>query len=112
MQRRTIFNIFFLGATLSLATGVQAQATIVVGGKAFTEQILMTEMTVQLLQSKGFKPDRKAGMGTAVLRAAQENGQIDWTMLRLTQGRYQKRIKRKAHIAVNNLSTLWIRRPR
>ena len=77
MQRRTIFNIFFLGATLSLATGVQAQATIVVGGKAFTEQILMTEMTVQLLQSKGFKPDRKAGMGTAVLRAAQENGQID-----------------------------------
>ena len=77
MQRRTILGTVFLGATLSLATGVQAQATIVVGGKAFTEQILMTEMTVQLLQSKGFKPDRKAGMGTAVLRAAQENGQID-----------------------------------
>ena len=37
----------------------------------------MTEMTVQLLEAKGFKPDRKAGMGSAALRSAHENGQID-----------------------------------
>ena len=34
-------------------------------------------MTAQLLQAKGFKVDVKAGMGSAVLRQAQENGQID-----------------------------------
>ena len=37
----------------------------------------MSQMTAQLLQAKGFKPDVKAGMGSAVVRQAQENGQID-----------------------------------
>ena len=61
---------------LNFAAGAAAQA-IVVGGKNFTEQQLMSQMTAQLLQAKGFKPDVKAGMGSAVLRQAQENGQID-----------------------------------
>ena len=60
----------------NLATSVLAQ-TIVVGGKNFTEQQIMSQMTAQLLQAKGFKPDVKAGMGSAVVRQAQENGQID-----------------------------------
>lgn len=59
-----------------LCGGVTAQ-TIVVSGKAFTEQQIMTAMTVALLKAKGFTPDRKAGMGTAAVRAALENGQID-----------------------------------
>jgi osmoprotectant transport system substrate-binding protein len=54
-----------------------AAQTIVVGGKAFTEQQIMTAMTVQLLKAKGFNPDRKAGMGSAAVRAAMENGQVD-----------------------------------
>ena len=58
------------------AGGATAQ-TIVVGGKAFTEQQIMTAMTVSLLKSMGFTPDRKAGMGSAAVRAALENGQID-----------------------------------
>ena len=37
----------------------------------------MAAMTAQLLKAKGFKPDVKAGMGSAVLRQAQESGQID-----------------------------------
>jgi osmoprotectant transport system substrate-binding protein len=57
--------------------GTTAAQTIVVGGKAFTEQQIMTAMTVQLLKAKGFNPDRKAGMGSAAVRAALENGQID-----------------------------------
>ena len=60
----------------ALACAVQAQ-TIVVGGKAFTEQQIMTAMTVAALKAKGFTPDRKAGMGSAAVRAALENGQID-----------------------------------
>jgi len=60
-----------------LCLGGAAAQTIVVGGKAFTEQQIMTAMTVALLKAKGFAPDRKAGMGSAAVRAALENGQID-----------------------------------
>jgi len=68
-------TMVFLGAMV-LASAVPAQ-TIVVGGKAFTEQQIMTAMTVALLKAKGFTPDRKAGMGSAAVRQAMENGQID-----------------------------------
>jgi osmoprotectant transport system substrate-binding protein len=37
----------------------------------------MTAMTVAMLKAKGFNPERKAGMGSAAVRAALENGQID-----------------------------------
>ncbi|GLK74635.1 glycine betaine ABC transporter substrate-binding protein [Ancylobacter dichloromethanicus] len=52
-------------------------ATLVVGGKNYTEQQLMAAMTAQLLKAKGFDVDKRAGLGTAPLRQAQENGQID-----------------------------------
>jgi osmoprotectant transport system substrate-binding protein len=61
---------------LCFSAGAAAQ-NIVVGGKNFTEQQIMSQMTAQLLQAKGFKPDVKAGMGSAVVRQAQESGQID-----------------------------------
>ena len=68
----------FVGALAitAIASGIHAQ-TVVVGGKAFTEQQIMTAMTVAALKAKGFTPDRKAGMGRAAVRAALENGQID-----------------------------------
>ena len=47
-------------------SGSAAAQTIVVGGKAFTEQQIMTAMTVALLKAKGFTPDRKTGMGSAM----------------------------------------------
>jgi osmoprotectant transport system substrate-binding protein len=58
------------------AAGADAQP-IVVGGKNFTEQQIMAAMTAQLLRAKGFTPEVKAGMGSAVLRQAQESGQVD-----------------------------------
>ncbi|WP_163575473.1 glycine betaine ABC transporter substrate-binding protein [Halomonas faecis] len=66
-------------AGLALAgTFATAQAEeIVVGGKNFTEQQLLASMTTQYLQSLGYEVDSRAGMGSAVLRQAQENGQID-----------------------------------
>jgi len=54
-----------------------AQTPVVVGGKNFTEQQIMAEMTVQLLNANGFKADKRAGMGSTILRQAQESGQID-----------------------------------
>ncbi|MEP7062898.1 MAG: glycine betaine ABC transporter substrate-binding protein [Betaproteobacteria bacterium] len=63
--------------TLMAVATLAAAQNIVVGGKNFTEQQIMSQMTAQLLQAKGFKVDVKAGMGSAVLRQAQESGQID-----------------------------------
>jgi osmoprotectant transport system substrate-binding protein len=65
----------FVGAML-VAGSVQAQE-IVVGGKNFTEQQLLSAMTAQLLEANGFTVDNRAGMGSAAVRQAMENGQID-----------------------------------
>ena len=66
------------GAALSagIATGAAAEA-IVVGGKNFTEQQLLSAITEQLLEAKGFDADNRSGMGSAALRQAMESGQID-----------------------------------
>lgn len=77
---KTIFARILAGASLSVAllagTSVAAQE-VVVGGKNFTEQQIIAEMTAKLLEAKGFKVVKRDGMGSSVLRAAQENGQID-----------------------------------
>ncbi|MGM0783563.1 MAG: glycine betaine ABC transporter substrate-binding protein [Pseudomonadota bacterium] len=59
----------------SLATA-QAEE-IAVGGKNFTEQQILASMTTQYLEGLGYDVESRAGMGSAVLRQAQENGQID-----------------------------------
>ncbi|WP_308917837.1 glycine betaine ABC transporter substrate-binding protein [Jannaschia sp. LMIT008] len=66
-------------AALALALlGTTASAQeIVVGGKNFTEQLLLSEMTAQLLAANGFDVDKNDGLGSTVLRQAQENGQVD-----------------------------------
>ena len=69
-----------LGAASSRSRSSQAAVsaqTVVVGGKGFTEQQLIAELTSQLLAANGFKPDKRVGMGTAVLRQALDSGQID-----------------------------------
>ena len=76
MKLTRIFAFLATAVISATATSVTAQ-NIVVGGKNFTEQQIMSQMTAQILQAKGFKPDVKAGMGSAVLRQAQESGQID-----------------------------------
>ncbi len=77
MLRRSILKIAFAAAALAAAGTAASAQTIVVGGKNFTEQQLMSEMTAQLLRAKGFTVDKRAGLGTAPLRQAQEAGQID-----------------------------------
>ncbi len=62
---------------LSVLLGISQANTIVVGGKNFTEQQFLAEMTSLLLKSKGYTVDKKSGMGSTVLRKAQVHGQID-----------------------------------
>lgn len=63
-------------ALAGLSTTALAQE-IVVGGKNFTEQQLLSAITEQLLEANGYTVDNRAGMGSAALRQAMENGQID-----------------------------------
>ncbi len=61
-----------------VTTVLPVQASeLVIGGKNFTEQQLLTEITSQYLSKHGYDIDRRAGMGSSVLRKAQENGQVD-----------------------------------
>jgi osmoprotectant transport system substrate-binding protein len=74
---RKAFVTFLAGAALALGASAAAAQNVVVGGKNFTEQQIIAEMTAQLLNAKGFKADKRAGMGSSVLRQAQESGQVD-----------------------------------
>ena len=76
MKLSRLIPTTLLGLTLALPT-LAASKSVVVGGKNSTEQQLMAEMTTQLLEAHDFDVDTRAGMGSVVLRKAQENGQID-----------------------------------
>ncbi|MBB4058880.1 MULTISPECIES: glycine betaine ABC transporter substrate-binding protein [Pseudomonas] len=69
--------IFSFSLVAGVVGNASANTTIVVGGKKFTEQQLVAEMTTQLLRANGYKVDKRADLGSSVLRAAQENGQVD-----------------------------------
>ncbi|AMP10714.1 substrate binding domain of ABC-type glycine betaine transport system family protein [Collimonas arenae] len=71
-----------IAALLAFAVGLlgtsQAGATnLVVGGKNFTEQLILSSMTAQYLSAKGYTVDLKNGLGTTIMRQAQESGQLD-----------------------------------
>lgn len=75
-MRQTMKLLTAAAAGLAMTVGAQAD-DIVVGGKNFTEQLLLAEMTAQLLDAKGFDVDKRDGMGSQVVRDAQLNGQVD-----------------------------------
>lgn len=66
-----------LTGLLALPSAPRFAESIVVGGKNFTEQQILASMTAQYLEALEYDVEKKSGMGSAVLRQAQENGQID-----------------------------------
>ncbi|MCL6270795.1 glycine betaine ABC transporter substrate-binding protein [Sansalvadorimonas sp. 2012CJ34-2] len=60
----------------SFTLSVQA-VELVVGGKGYTEQLLLASMTEQFLKANGYDVDKRDGMGSTVLRKAQLNDQVD-----------------------------------
>lgn len=72
-----IMNHLISYALLGLATTSSWAADIVVGGKGFTEQLIMASVTAQYLSHQGLDVERKDGMGSALLRKAQVSGQVD-----------------------------------
>ena len=75
MTRRLLGALgLVLAATTSLA---QAADVIRIGGKPFTEQRLLTAITAQYLQSKGYEVKVTNGLGSTLARSAQQSGQLD-----------------------------------
>jgi osmoprotectant transport system substrate-binding protein len=73
-------------AGLALATAPDAHAAaaadtaaapIRVGGKNFTEQLLLSSMTSKYLRAKGFSTELTAGLGSTLMRQAMESNQLD-----------------------------------
>ncbi|WP_408168061.1 glycine betaine ABC transporter substrate-binding protein [Herbaspirillum rhizosphaerae] len=75
-----VFTVLALTlGTLTMAlTTAQAQASnLVVGGKNFTEQLILSQMTAQYLRAKGYDVDLRNGLGSTLMRKAQESNQLD-----------------------------------
>ncbi|WP_064573749.1 glycine betaine ABC transporter substrate-binding protein [Cupriavidus gilardii] len=58
------------------ATAADA-APVRVGGKNFTEQLILSSMTSQYLRAKGLATELTAGLGSTLMRQAMESGQLD-----------------------------------
>lgn len=48
-----------------------------VGGKNFTEQLILSSMTTQYLRAKGIGAETTSGLGSTLMRQAMESGQLD-----------------------------------
>ena len=67
-----------LAAAAFIATQAQA-APLVLATKSFTEQHILSAMTVQYLQKKGFEVQPKTNIATVISRNAMINKQVDMT---------------------------------
>jgi osmoprotectant transport system substrate-binding protein len=65
------------GSTESTASSDGSKGKVVIGGKDFTEQILLSKITSVYLQEHGYDVEEANNMGSSVVRSALENGQID-----------------------------------
>ncbi|MGC0784870.1 glycine betaine ABC transporter substrate-binding protein [Pantoea agglomerans] len=70
-------SVVALTATLLLSQTAQAAAPLVMATKSFTEQHILSAMTVLWLQKKGFKVVPKRNIATTIGRNALLNKQID-----------------------------------
>ena len=72
-----LFAIFAYAAlSVGLCSTAAAQA-VVIGAKEFTEQLLVAEMTAQLLRASGLSPHKGTGFATTGVRTLQERGIVD-----------------------------------
>ncbi|VVD95969.1 Osmoprotectant-binding protein OsmX [Pandoraea morbifera] len=60
-----------------VASAAAGAATLTIGGKNFTEQLILSEMTAQYLRSKGYDVELKNGLGSVVMRQGMESHQLD-----------------------------------
>lgn len=59
------------------ARAQEGAAPVKVGGKNFTEQLILSSMTTQYLKAKGIDATLTSGLGSTLMRQAMESGQLD-----------------------------------
>lgn len=77
MARRALAVVLAAASLGALASAPAAAQALTVGGKNFTEQYVLAEITSQYLRACGYTIQSRTGLGSVLLRSALENGQID-----------------------------------
>ena len=81
MTFRRLLAFAWFALALPIVTGAQEnsqKATVIVASKPFGESFILAEMFAQLLEARGFRVDRRPGMGaTEVAFAALRTNGID-----------------------------------
>lgn len=78
--RRTAFaalSTLAIGASALVGADAASARTFVIGGKAFTEQYVLAEITRQLMEREGIDVRVRVGYATDTIRQAQLAGEID-----------------------------------
>lgn len=68
-----LFTLLMVADLFSLAVA----KSVTIGGKDFTEHLILTELANQLLTAHGFDVEVYKGVSTSIARQALENGQLD-----------------------------------
>lgn len=76
---RRLTRLFVAAAALALAAGQAHAAPLILATKSFTEQHILSAMTVQYLRKKGFQVQPQTNIATVISRNAMINKQIDMT---------------------------------
>lgn len=83
-EGRTFWLCAVIGAALAAlllstapARAQEGAGRVRVGGKNFTEQLILSSMTTQYLKAKGIDATLTSGLGSTLMRQAMESGQLD-----------------------------------
>ena len=81
MSRRTVMRfgaVMLIAATQITAAGAQTGRPVIIASKPFGESFLLAEMFAQLLEARGFRVDRRMGLGaTEIAFSALRRNAID-----------------------------------
>lgn len=72
-----ILILFFALGNIAPRILIAQEKPITVGGKFFTEQYILAEITKQILEKNGFTVSAKVGLGSNLLRKSHELGEVD-----------------------------------
>jgi osmoprotectant transport system substrate-binding protein len=77
IRKVSIYILLIIICLITISTDILAKKKIVLGGKNFTEQYILSEIARIIMMKNGFEVKMRSGVGSTVARQSLENGQID-----------------------------------
>lgn len=77
IRKVSIYVLLVMFFLITISTDILAEKKIVLGGKNFTEQYILSEIARVIMMKNGFDVKMRSGVGSTVARQSLENGQID-----------------------------------